>query len=366
MNVTDQIWSDIVSPDIPGIAGNDYARPARGRLAAGRRTWPARGRLGLAAAAAAAAVAASLLAVALPASAAGPQLRNPRIVAHLDFGHGQTPENIALEPDGSAAVTFAEAAQVASVSPDGRVRVLAQLPKPTAGAACPVIGPALNAPAFTLGIARAHNGVLFVAYCTGSADLQGIWRVGPNGSARRIAALPADGIPNGMALDERHGFLYVADSLLSVVWRVSIANGTAVKWAAGPQLAPNGFLGANGLKLHDGAVYVSNTQLGTLLRIPVRRNGSAGPIGTAASGLAGIDDFAFTGPAKSSPAIAALNGSSQVDLIAPDGAAQAVLTAANGLSNPTSVAVRANTVYINSAAYVTQTDPNLLLATLHR
>lgn len=32
--------------------------------------------------------------------------------------------------------------------------------------------------------------------------------------------------PNGMALDDRDGFIYVADSLLSVTWRVSIADGT--------------------------------------------------------------------------------------------------------------------------------------------
>jgi hypothetical protein len=98
-----------------------------------------------------------------------------------------------------------------------------------------------------------------------------------------------------MALDQQHGFLYVADSLLSVIWRVSITNGDATPWAVGPQLAPNGGLGANGLKLHDGAVWVSNTQLGTLLRIPIRPSGSAGPIETAATGLPGIDDFAFTG-----------------------------------------------------------------------
>jgi hypothetical protein len=64
-----------------------------------------------------------------------------------------------------------------------------------------------------------------------------------------------------MALDDRDGLSYVADSLLSVIWRVSIANGTVSAWAHGPQLAPNGGLGANGLKLHDGAVRVSNSQL---------------------------------------------------------------------------------------------------------
>jgi sugar lactone lactonase YvrE len=168
-----------------------------------------------------------------------------------------------------------------------------------------------------------------------------------------------------MALDQQNDFIYVADSLLSVIWRVSITDGRVTAWAAGPQLAPSGFLGANGLKLHDGAVWVSNTQLGTLLRIPIQRDGSAGPIETVATGLAGIDDFAFTGPGTSAPILAAINPFSTVVLIQPDGSQQTVLTAADGLSNPSSLAVRGGTVYVLSAAYLTQTDPNIMLANLN-
>src|SRR5580692_5980928 len=358
------------SPDPGATRGttvmNDFASPIRRsapRATDHRHPRSARGRLGLAVAAAA-----CLLTVAAPAAAASPRVSNPRIIAHLDFSLGQTPENLALEPDGSADVTFAEAAQVARVSLDGQVRILAQLPEPTGGAACPVLSRITGAPALTAGIVRDRAGSLYVTLCTGSPDLQGIWRVSPNGSARRIAALPPGGIPNGMALDDRHGLLYVADSLLRVIWRVSIADGTVSAWASGPQLAPNynspEVVGANGLKLHGGAVWVSNTQLGTLLRIPIRADGSAGPIDTIASGLAGIDDFAFTGPGQSASVLAAINAFSTVVLIRPDGSEQTVLTAADGLSNPSSVAIRGSTVYVLSAAYFTQKDPNMLLASL--
>ena len=330
------------------------------RAASHRHPRSARGRLVLPVAAVA-----SLLAVAAPAAAASPAISNPRIIAHLDFSRGQTPENLTLAPGGSADVTFAEAAQVARVSLDGQVRILAQLPEPTGEAACPVLGALLRAPALTVGIVRDHTGHLYVALCTGSPDLQGIWRVSPHGSARRIAALPVGGIPNGMALDDRHGYLYVADSLLSVVWRVSIPGGSVVAWAAGPQLSPGGGLGANGLKLHDGAVWVSNTQAGTLLRIPMQANGSAGPIQTVASGLPGIDDFAFTGPGTRASILAAINRFSTVVLIRLDGSQQTVLTAADGLSNPSAIAIRGGTVYVLSAAYLTRTDPNIMLATLN-
>jgi hypothetical protein len=127
--------------------------------------------------------------------------------------------------------------------------------------------------------------------------------------------------------------------------------------------AHDGF-GANGLKVHDGAVWVSNIGAGTLLRIPIGRNGQAAPARTVASGLGPIDDFAFTGPGRT--VLAATNQDSRVVLIGPDGTATTVLTAADGLSNPTAVAVRANTVYITDAAYFTQDDPNLLTAHLER
>lgn len=308
--------------------------------------------------------AACALTAAQPAAAASPPIGNPRIIAHLDFGRGQTPENLALEPGGSAAVTFAVAAQVAQVSRYGQVRILAQLPEPAGGAACPVLGPLLGAAALTAGIVRDPEGNLYVALCTGSTDLQGIWRISPDGSASRIAALPAAGIPNGMALDQRHGFIYVADSLLSTIWRVSVTDGAVEAWTAGSQLAPDGGLGANGLKLHDGAVWVTNTQLGTLMRIPIRHGGSAGPIETLAAGLPGIDDFAFTGPGKHAPVLAAINRSSTVVRIAGDGSKRTVLTATDGLSNPSAVAIQGHTVWVPSAAYLTQHDPNVLLANL--
>jgi hypothetical protein len=55
-----------------------------------------------------------------------------------------------------------------------------------------------------------------------------------------------------------------------------------------------------------------------------------------ASGLPGIDDFAFTGAGDT--LIAVQNQLSQADLTTPHGAARIVLTAADGLSTPSVVA----------------------------
>ncbi|OKJ05579.1 hypothetical protein [Kitasatospora sp. CB01950] len=296
-------------------------------------------------------------------AAAGPVVGvdRARFVAHFDAAAGQTTENIALEPDGSADVTFSVSHQVAHVGLDGRTRVLATLPTPPDGGVdTPVFGQPL-----ATGIARADDGTLYVLYVAGSADLTGVWRLSPGSrTPERIAALPADSIPNGMALDRRTGTLYIADSNLSTIWTVPVTGGSAVRWATAPELAPAvGDLGANGLKVHGGAVWVTNTSYGTVLRVPIGDGGRPGAVETRAAGLGPVDDFDFTG--RSDQILAALvEGPSQVVLIEPDGTRSTVLTAADGLQNPTSVAVRGHTAYIGSAAYATATDPNLITAHL--
>ncbi|MEU5771513.1 hypothetical protein ABZ782_37015 [Streptomyces asoensis] len=289
-------------------------------------------------------------------TAASTPLSNARIAAHFDLAQGQTPENVALAPDGSAYVTFAKARQIAKVSPEGTVRILATLPRPADGG---VRTPALGFP-LTTGIVRAGDGTLYFLYATGTSDLTGVWRLRPGGAPRRIAELPADGLPNELALDARTGTLYVADSARGTLWSVPVRGGSPTAWCTAPELAPTGFLGANGLKVHEGAVWVTNFDQGTVLRVPVLRDGSAGHVRTRAVGMPGIDDIAFTG--HGSRLLAALDGSNEVALVRPDGSHSTVLTSADGLQNPTSLAVRGRTVYVLNAGWLTGEDPNLVLA----
>ncbi|MFF3879227.1 hypothetical protein [Streptomyces sp. NPDC001978] len=305
-----------------------------------------------------AAIALGVLASAAPVSDER-LLTEPRVVAPFDLAAGQTPENIALEPDGSADVTLAFSRQVAHITPDGRKRILATLP-PEAHPDTPLLERTV-----VLGIARAHDGTLYVDYATGT-DKTGVWRISPGGTPRQIARLPEGGLPNGLALDERRGVLYAADSVLGTVWRIPRTGGVPTAWARATALEPAaaGGFGANGVKVHRDAVWVSNSDRGTLLRIPVRPDGSAGTVETSASGLEAIDDFTFPGPGNT--VFAALITSSRITQVRPDGTHTIVRTGQDGLSNPTSVAVRGRTVYVPSAAYFTTKDPNLLLAHLRR
>ncbi|MBW4705492.1 MULTISPECIES: SMP-30/gluconolactonase/LRE family protein [unclassified Micromonospora] len=297
----------------------------------------------------------------VPASAVTPARSAPaaRIAVHFDLTRGQLPENITLGPDGTAYLTFAAARQVAAVDPAGRTRVLATLAAPAdGGVATPVLGFAL-----TSGIVRTDDGTIYVLYASGDAASTGLYRIPPGQTPRRIAALPADGLPNGLALDPTSRTFYVTDSVRGTISTVPLAGGPARVWSSASALAPTGFLGVNGVKVRGGAVWATNLDQGTLLRIPLRA-GRPGAVEVRATGLVGIDDFAF---APDGRVVAALNGPNTVVGIDHDGRTRTLLTGADGLQNPTSVAVRGHTVLVASAAYVTATDPNLIVATLrHR
>jgi sugar lactone lactonase YvrE len=311
-----------------------------------------------------------------------------RVLVHLDQAAGQQPENIALEPDGSADLTFAYTGQVARVDPAGQVRIIAQVPVPADGDV-----PNNHSKIFLGGIVRAPDGTLYFAVSTGTAGATGVYRLRPGGVPVRVAALPADTFLNGMAADWTRGTLYVADSAHPVIWSVPAngatpAHGTTLayrstsahggvsayrgapahgggvpgEWVTGDALAPTGGFGANGVKVHDGAVWVSNIGAGTLLRIPIRAGGGSGVPRVVARGLGPVDDFAFTGPGRT--VLAAVNQDDRVVLIDPHGHATTVLTSADGLDNPTSVAVRGRTVYVTDGAYFAGHDPGLLTATL--
>src|SRR5712671_8041457 len=297
-------------------------------------------------------------ATAVTASAATEPVSNPRILVHYDLAAGQQPENVALEPDGNLDVTLSIAGQVERVTPTGQRQLLATLPAPSDGGVnTPVLGHSL-----ATGLVRTADGTLYIGYAAGYDDLTGIWRVRPGGTPTRIVPLTAASFPNGMALDERTGTLYIADSTRETIWRVPVTGGTPTAWLSGPELKRSNGLGPNGLRIHNAAVWLSNSDQGTLLRVPVEGNGHAGAVETKATGLIFPDDFTFIG--HTDKIIVALNLANEVALVQPNGSYTIVLTGADGLEGPTAIAIRQGELYVLSAAFLLQKDPNILVADL--
>ncbi|MEU1055448.1 hypothetical protein ABZ397_23245 [Streptomyces sp. NPDC005876] len=308
---------------------------------------------------------AALLAVAAgapthPGHPAGTRLGDVRVLAHFDRAAGQVAESIALVPGGGAVIGMIPARQVTRVAPDGAVRVLATMPlPPDGGGTTPVIG----APVVT-GVARSDGGAVYFLYSAGRGGLTGIWRLRPSGEPRLVVPLPADTMPNALVIDRERNRFLVTDSTGGRIWQAPLRGGTPSVWSADPALSPHGFFGANGMKVHDGAVWASNSDEGTLVRIPVTRDGGSGRAEVRATGLAGIDDFDFTG--RGTEILAAINQAGRLVRVDADGGQETLLDAEDGMQGTTAVAVHGNRVYVTNGANLSGNDPNLMVAELRR
>ncbi len=137
-----------------------------------------------------------------------------------------------------------------------------------------------------------------------------------------------------------------------------LKGGPARIWSSAEELGAAGFLGANGIKVHDGAVWATNLDQGTLLRIPIR-HGRAAPVKVEATGLAGIDDIAFTGDDQ---VIATLNAPNKVVRI--DGRGHARPCSPRASRTPPRWPSAAGPSTSSAPPTSPAADPNLILAPL--
>ena len=224
-----------------------------------------------------AAIATLLLVLAAPAqaSAAPPQ---PRTVATLPYGaDGSFAESMTAVAGGNlyASLTLwgdSNTGQIWKITPSGATSLVASIDLGPAGA--------------LMGITHDSSGQLYVA----DADFSGtenslIYKVGPGGSMTVVAYLPPGSWPNGLAC--HGGYLYAADSSLGAIWRVPLG-GSAVKpkspWFQNALLAPGDpnvdpsahGIGANGIAFRGSSAYVTVSDSGRVVRIPVSAQGKAG------------------------------------------------------------------------------------------
>ncbi len=105
----------------------------------------------------------------------------------------------------------------------------------------------------------------------------GVYRLYDDGSMERLPGSEDIVAANGLAFD-RHGDLFVSDSLLGAIWHIPAdGSGPAEVWSYDPLLLDGcGDVGANGVALWKDNVYVANTLRGLLVSIPILEDGSAG------------------------------------------------------------------------------------------
>ena len=266
-----------------------------------------------------------------------------RVGASFDPAKDQNPENLAVARDGTIYVTWLFAHSVAAIRPDGSQAVV---PLPAGEASGVAIDP--------------HRpGRLTVALISPDPATAGIWTIpvgafDGHGTPTRSVAMSAGAFPNGLTYAP-DGTLYIADSARGLILTVAPGASSAATWLSSDLLEPTGATfngvplpGVNGLKMHDGQLFATNTARGLLMRIPISAGAPGNPV-IVRSGLA-FDDFAIDGHGV---VTAALNISDQVVRFTQTGPVRVLADKVHdGVENPSAVAFGAHhELFLTSSAY---------------
>jgi len=298
----------------------------------------------------------ALIVCAAAAFAASAQTAGVETVALFNPNAFETPEAIQFDRRGNAYISMALTGEVRKIAPDGTQTTLAFLP------IRPDVQPCGNSFGLPImgALALDHQGNVYVSVNSCNVPDIGVWKITPEGQTSLLAPLPATAAPNGIAFHE--GFLYVADTVLGLVWRVhSDGQSPPEVWTNDPLLAPLPIPptpGPNGVQVFRGEVYVSVSSRAHVVAFPINDDGSAGAGRVHASGI-GLDDFAFDVKGNLYGTTDPFN---TVVRIAPDGTIEVLLTAADGLDGPTAAAfgVRGDNkyLYVTNAAFPFFPGPN--------
>jgi sugar lactone lactonase YvrE len=200
-------------------------------------------------------------------------------VTSFDATKFELAEGLALR-NGDAYVSLAPLGSIVKVTPAGVVSPYGSVP------------PGYN-DGYTLGLAFDAQGALFVAQtknAPAAAVTPGIFKIPAGGSAAAVttpfATDAAMTFPNGIAIGDQ-GDLLVTDSGSGIVFRVTAA-GQVSRWKEAVELqgspaCPGNLpfpIGANGIVRTASEVFVTNTAKGSVVRIAVDANGSAGALTT--------------------------------------------------------------------------------------
>jgi sugar lactone lactonase YvrE len=236
----------------------------------------------------------ALVAAALAVPASGDHKhrhsRIGKVIPVITFEHDENPpygfdvtEGIAISPRGNLYVGLNIGGQLYKVARDGQVSLLADFVENVDDSN--LLGLAVDADENVYACVWGYN----------DPSLNGVWRVDPDGGKELVLPIPGaywGSIPNALAFDEE-GNLYVTDSGSGSVWRLD-TTGNSGLWVQDSLLLGD-FFGANGIAYRKRSLWVLNYDRGRIVRIPIERDGSPGPVRTfvESSLLVGADGGQF-------------------------------------------------------------------------
>jgi PEP-CTERM motif len=210
----------------------------------------------------------------------------------VTYQPGTILENIAVASSGDLFVTAIDSGTVFEISPAGSSRIFGQVPGPLLGVAFNTDGTLVAAGGSSFYRFALDGTPSLAVNITGAQSLNGVTPLSP-------------------------GVFLVADDSANLIWQVNLSTESAGPWLTSDLLMPpaGGLpIGSNGIKLFRGAAYISNTGAGTILRVPILPDGSAGMPEVYASALP-VDDFAF----GSDGSIFAATQTGEIIRVGPDG-----------------------------------------------
>lgn len=252
----------------------------------------------------------------------------------FDPSLGELPEAIALDNAGNAFLSMASG-EIKRVTRAGETSTFATLPSP-------------GESGFVTGLAFNADGDLFVGFGSFDPATHGIWKVSADGATERSVALDPAILPNGITFNDA-GDMFVSDTFGGQILNIS-PDGQVETWNADKIFAPAEHpplpfsVGPNGIAFDASFenLYVVAMATGSVLRIPVEADGSAGIIELVARSpelLAGADGIAFDGEGNLWVAVLTADRLAVVD---PDGLVRVALEGPP-LQNPSDIAFASGT-----------------------
>jgi sugar lactone lactonase YvrE len=268
-------------------------------------------------------------------------------VVQFDPDLGQLPEGVTVDKTGNVFVSLSPLGELVKVAPGSNVaEPFGSIPGLQPGD-IGLIGLAVDAPGNVYGGVFSFND-------DPNTTATGVWKFDrKTGAVQRVPGTEAIALPNSIAFDKR-GNMYITDSIgdvvneSGIVWRVP-KGGSAEKWISDPLLAGDGTagfpfpIGSNGIAVRQNTVYVSTTETGLIVTVPILPDGSAGEAAlyTAVTDENG-DLIALDGIAldvHGNVYIAAPIANAVIRVNADDQSVDTLASgAADGLDGPTSVA----------------------------